>query len=872
MGIGRTPRSGLVAISLSARVHGHFLRCSISILMTHTLPSIQSNLGPIRHHVLCAVRRSNLAPSGTFHGSTAAMNSILNRCRPRNSTSICSTVIHVTRSFSLHCPLISNRNGFNTVSNSPTTTCHCARTHVDGVDLSVLTSVSGRAISFIPGFSSAAGRPSILPSHFPGLLIGNSANVTINVTAGVPPRGLYRIISTVYLLVSGPRTRLTSVVRFVGNPSFPANNIIVNHDNVHTTCTANHNHVAIHTGARVRRRNGHAHVIVDRVPCRIGLAGLIGSVVRLISSGHVRNVTSIISRSDVRNLQIIVSLGQSTIPRIILGRLFTCARLRIAFNTVVLTLISNAPQILALGRVLRRCVGFRVRIVAHHAIFRLHGTGRHTRVFRTLGATISFVSRIVGVVHGSGSRTSTGLTLVRQFTFSSIRTSTVIGVHLNRLSNLRQRGVRSRLNRLRAHVTSCRSVLTGRNHIGTVIGSRYVGVQSGCNSRHHARVSVISNRISVRSLVPRRRYILALASGNCVGHRTMSDCSTRHHNNHNVGNVAAHSRSIAGDVFVYSDRSCIVFFADLNHICHLGYFRIPRNDHATGNVGVIGLLPLRPRRGVDTVVHLRSCARNLCLDVVAHQNVVGHAQLSTCAGIHGDNLVTVSLSRNSRLIQIRAASNGTRLLITAHQNVTVHFSRASTHLINHATHNIGTLGLTTSSTIINVRIISSRGQLLAIDRSNLNHLDHFDSCHIRSHNNGNLAGCRARGCNRIMNVRAIGPRSSLVLVSSSNVVVHVRVDSVHLYDHVSGNIQIVHVNRGIGVISVTATRRSRSRIGTAIRSSNSTGRSTRSMSRIRVTRRAPTRRWGAPKTSHIVGNQPHLFAFYVVPMGALIHV
>ncbi len=777
-------------------------------------------MGPIREHVLCAVCRGKLAPSGTCHGYTSAMNSILNECRPRNSTDICSTVIHVTRSFSLECPLVSNRNGFNGVSNCPTTTCHCARSHVGELSLSVLSSVSGRAISFDPGCSGHLARPGILPIHFPRLLIGNSDNVTINVTARVPPRGLNRIVSNVYYLVSGPRTRLRSVYRCVGKPSFPANNVVVNHTNVHTTCTANENGVIIHNGTRVRRRGGNGfEVIVARVPCGIGGRRLIGGVCSLTTSGGVRNVSSIISCSDghSNNVEVVISLGGSTGPRIILGGLCGGATLRAAFNTVLLTVIGKGPGVLALGRVLRGYVSFRYSVVAHHATCRGHGTRRHTRVLRKLGVTLSFVSRIVGVVHTDGSVPRDGRTLVREFGLSSVRTATVIRVRLNGLSNLRGRGVLSRLTRGLRFVGRYRTVLTSRRHVLSVIGARTLGLHSGCSSSHEDRVSSILNRISVRSLVPRRRYILAGAIGNCVGHLPTSACGIRGHNNENVANVAAERSSVIRGVFMYSSRSCMVLFSGFNEVCHVGTCRVPRNDHASGNVGVIGVIPLVTNRGVAIVLPTDSLSRRGCVTVMAGGNAVGHAGISRFEGAHGDNVVTVSVSSSSRLTFMEVASNGRGLFITAGGNLTVRFGRAKIHTVKHGTHNIGTVGVHSNSRIISVTMARRGAGVLAVARANCKHVDPVDSCHVRAENNGKLAGCHARGCNYITTAVPMANRRSVVVVTSGNVVVHVFTNSVSAFDHPTGNMEIVHITRNRGVLSINLTRRGRTRMGSGPR-------------------------------------------------------
>lgn len=86
-----------MGVGVRRRVGSSCVSCSVSIVISHTLPSIESKFGPIRHEVLCNVVRLNGASSGPCGGSTEVINRMLNGCRPRKSSSMCLTVMHVTR-------------------------------------------------------------------------------------------------------------------------------------------------------------------------------------------------------------------------------------------------------------------------------------------------------------------------------------------------------------------------------------------------------------------------------------------------------------------------------------------------------------------------------------------------------------------------------------------------------------------------------------------------------------------------------------------------------------------------------------------------------------------------------------------------------
>lgn len=802
----------MIGAPLRQRVGASCVSCTVSIVIAHTLPSMHSNLGPMRHHVLCTVGRTKVLPGGTCGGSTHVINSILNGCRPRNSATICSSTIHVTRSFSVHCPLMSNRNGFNSVSNSSTTTVHCARVHVTGVALRVLHSVSGSAISFVPGCSNSLARPLILPSHVPGLLIGNSCNVTMNVTAGIPPRGLTRIISKLYTVVSGPRVAVSRLVGCVGKPSFPATTVVRKRGNVRSACHANHNSVAIHTEMSVRRvRHKGGHVVIARLPCRIGGTHLIRVVTSLSHRGIVSNVATLHSRSSQDNVHVIVRLHSSIGPRVVLGGLCGRARVRIGFNSVVLTLISKRPHVLGLGRVLCCCLGRRRRIVAEEDHCRLRGTRTGTRVLRNLLVTLSRVSRIVHAVHRSQASRITGATLVSGFNLSRGRTITVLSVHLHHLANLRESGVRTSCGSIRRAVTCLHSLLSDERGVVKMIGTRLASRGGGFKSGHHARVTTTLNSVSIASLVPSGPVAVALAGRGCVGHVSSSSLHARGGNNHNMDKLGVGSKSCIHGVLAASARSQVLFFAGGNGICVGATCSVPRSDHATEKDTVVGFVAsLNTSRRIARLLSLSVSRRKAgCLLVIAGCNCVGGATLRRCGGVGGGNLVTVHLGSRSHLMTILPIGNGRRVVVKAEGNVTVHFSVSSSGMqpLDHSTSNIRNVHLGRKSSIMNM-IITTRGSVFAVSTSKGTGEGTTSTCHLR--NEGKRKAVGFGGNCRMITLITTSSESRLINVSRRKVAVHVPTSRVS--DGGTGkkrNIVLRHLRRKSQVTSVSIISRPR---------------------------------------------------------------
>lgn len=324
--------------------------CTVDIVLSHTVPRV-SKLGPSRHGLLCAVCGVNLLANNAV-GDTGVINEAV-RLGPRNSTSVCSAVIHLShKGRALLCPCIRSGNGFNGTCSGGVvcTTSHCARTGLTPVYGRLFNSVGGSAISFISGCSGAVGRPHLLPMAFPSILYGMAANVTIKVTSSVTSFGVGRIYRAAVTLVGGRRRIVSSALV---TPSFINNKCVVcSGSRLGGVCSANENSIGIHSGCDCSGSTG--YVSVARVPPAAASRTVVSGIVRLIGNGGVGRVSSVESRASLGNLGVAVSLGHNISTSGLVAELCGVAPLRSSFSYGFGILVSNGPNMESIGRLLGR--------------------------------------------------------------------------------------------------------------------------------------------------------------------------------------------------------------------------------------------------------------------------------------------------------------------------------------------------------------------------------------------------------------------------------------------------------------------------------------------------------------------------------------
>lgn len=205
-------------------------------------------------------------------------------------------------------------------------------------------------MSFMSGCSGAVGRPSLLPITFPSMLMGTGANVTINVTSGVYSFGLHRVYRAATTLVHSPSRSVGSALP---TPSF-ANNyrVVCSRGIVGRICRANEKDVGLHTGCICSGSTGYVSVL--SVPTAAAYRIVVRGMVSLMGRNGIGRVSSVHSRANVSKLGVAVSLGHNVSTSGLVAGLCHFAALRSSCTYGFGILVTNIPEILNMGTLLRR--------------------------------------------------------------------------------------------------------------------------------------------------------------------------------------------------------------------------------------------------------------------------------------------------------------------------------------------------------------------------------------------------------------------------------------------------------------------------------------------------------------------------------------
>lgn len=194
------------------------------------------------------------------------------------------------------------------------------------------------------------------------------------------------------------------------------------------------------------------------------------------------------------------------------------------------------------------------------------------------------------------------------------------------------------------------------------------------------------------------RCMIFTAGGNAIGGAYLRTCSHPHTGNIVTVGVIRNSRIMS--IHLAGNRGRLVLTGHGNHTIHFSRGRVHAVKHASANIHNVHL-----SRNSSTLVNvvMIGSPRGRAIVMMDRRNCNGHSSMISChmAGHNNGNIGALGVARGANhLITVGGIASRGSLVVVGRDNVIVHLTITSYHIVNHTARNIHLVGLAGGGSIV----------------------------------------------------------------------------------------------------------------------------------------------------------------------------
>lgn len=423
-------------ISLETVMGDRFGRYSKSIIQERALPDIRDGLKPVQRRILFAMFKDGNTYDKAFRKSAKSVGNVMGNFHPHGDSSIYEALVRMSQYWKLRAPLIEMHGNNGSIDNDPPAAMRYTEARLSKLAGEMLRDLDKETVEMVLNFDDTEYEPTVLPAHFPNLLVNGSTGISAGYATEIPPHNLGEVIDALVYLLAHPKAKLGELMQFVQGPDFPTGGIIQGIDGIRSAYESGRGRIIVRSRTTIKAlKAGKSQIDISEIPYEVNKAALVKKIDEIRLNKDVAGITEVRDESDRDGLSIVIELGKDANAQGILDYLFKKTDLQITYNFNMVAIHNQRPERVGLKQALSAFLEHQVEIITKRTEYDLAKAQSRQHIVSGLIKAMSILDQVIATIRASENRKGAKENLMAEYDFSEPQAEAIVTMQLYRLTN-----------------------------------------------------------------------------------------------------------------------------------------------------------------------------------------------------------------------------------------------------------------------------------------------------------------------------------------------------------------------------------------------------------------------------------------------------
>ena len=389
-------------LSLETVMGERFSRYSKYIIQERALPDIRDGLKPVQRRILFAMNQDGNTFDHDFRKSAKSVGNVMGNFHPHGDSSIYESMVRMSQSWKLREPLIEMHGNNGSMDGDPPAAMRYTEARLSKIASELLRDIDKKTVNMVLNFDDTTEEPTVLPAHFPNLLVNGSSGISAGYATEIPPHNLGEVIDAVIYLMAHPDATLDDLMQFVPGPDFPTGGILQGVDGIKEAYQTGRGRVVLRSKTAIESmRSQRQQIIITELPYEVNKALLVKKIDELRVTKKVDGISEVRDETDRTGLRIVVELKRNADAEGILNYLFKNTDLQISYNFNMVAIADLRPQQIGLKQALEAYLDHQRDVITKRTQFDLEKAQKRQHIVEGLIRALSILDEVIRIIRGS---------------------------------------------------------------------------------------------------------------------------------------------------------------------------------------------------------------------------------------------------------------------------------------------------------------------------------------------------------------------------------------------------------------------------------------------------------------------------------------
>ncbi|ODJ53581.1 DNA topoisomerase IV subunit A [Brochothrix thermosphacta] len=427
---------GIQDLPLEEVVGDRFGRYSKYIIQERALPDIRDGLKPVQRRILYAMYAEGNTNEKGFRKSAKTVGNVIGNYHPHGDSSVYEAMVRMSQDWKNRMPLIEMHGNNGSIDGDSAAAMRYTEARLGALSAHLLQDLEKGTVDMISNFDETTHEPTVLPAHFPNLLVNGATGIAAGYATDIPPHNLAEVIEAVIYRLKHQNCSIDDIMKKIPGPDFPTGGIIQGVSGIRKAYETGKGKIFIRSKTEIETiRSGRQQIIVTEIPYEVNKANLVKRIDELRLDKKVEGISEVRDETDRTGLRIAIELKKEVNVTGILNYLYKNTDLQVSYNFNLVAIDNKRPRLNGILGFIDAYIKHQHEIITRRSHFEMKKARERQHIIEGLMKALSILDAVIATIRSSKDKKNAKDNIIEKYQFSVEQAEAIVTLQLYRLTN-----------------------------------------------------------------------------------------------------------------------------------------------------------------------------------------------------------------------------------------------------------------------------------------------------------------------------------------------------------------------------------------------------------------------------------------------------
>ena len=796
-------KENLIQVDLKEIMESSFLDYSMSVIVSRALPDVRDGLKPVHRRILYTMYENSLWPEKAYRKCADTVGTVLGRYHPHGDASVYDALVRLAQDFSVRYMLVDGHGNFGSVDGDPPAAYRYTEARMSKLSVEMLKDIEKDTVDFVPNYDDRLKEPTVLPSHYPNILVNGSTGIAVGMATNIPPHNMGEVLDGVCAMVDDPDISLDGLMQHIKGPDFPTGGIIMGRSGIRAAYGTGRGKIYVRARAEiVEKPNGRYQIVVSELPYQVNKARLIESIAELVKDKRLDGISNIDDHSDRNGMHIVIDVKREASPQIVLNQLYSLTQMQVTFGVIMLAIVDGQPKTLTLREILQEYIKFQSEVVLRRTQFDLKKAQERAHILEGLMTALDFIDEVIAILRSAKSIPEGKEALMSRFGLDDVQAQAIVQMRLGQLTGLERIKLEEELESLRLKIADYLDIVGSEARRYAIIKDEAVDMKKKFSDERRTEIAAVSGEMDVEDLIPEEDCVLTLTNFGYVKRQTLDTYRTQRRGGRGVSGMNRREEDVATELFIANSHDYVLFFSDRGRVYQLKCYEIPEGARTSRGMNITNLLPLQPDEHITSMLRVEEFEEDKYLVMVTKNAVIKRVSLAAFSHVRKSGLIALDLAEDDVLSWVRITSGNDDLLVATRNGKAIRFHEDDVREMGRQARGVRAIRLLDDDEVIGMSVLREDGYVLTVSETGYGRLSRIDDYRLQKRGGKGILNYHVDKYGKVASIKVVDLEDDIILIADDGIIIRIEAKSVRVCARPSKGVRVMKVAEGSRVITM----------------------------------------------------------------------